>query len=271
MKISNKVLIVIFWASVLNVAFGQEDWGADLRRIADTVESENRITKKRILIKEPSLSAKDRAKIQPDREDSVKYSEFLKQKNTQLVKILLDPKCSNHLVLDIKDKKCVSAFPLKGNGSFYSFRNGSYFDSPFADIHYVDDTFEVGFKDELLGILVELGDIPIESLSLKSGDVWALNDFKIANKSSTLKKQKAELKKGIAGFNQRIYTDRVLAKTDFTYLVRTIAFQYPEQAENDKRIDAILAFRVIKKDEESVTILWHGFDWRSAPKLKRNQ
>jgi hypothetical protein len=268
MKISGWILTTLFFSFGLSISFAQEDWGSDLRRLADMSESENRISKRRIVIQEPAISAKDRAKILPDREDFIKYSAFLKLKNTQLVKILLDPKCNNHLVVNIKDEQCTAAFPLKGNGSYYSFRTGSHFDSPFADIHYIDGNFEVGFKDELLGILVELGDVPIETLSLKSTDVWVLSDFKAANKSAMLEKQKAELKKGIVKLNQRVYTDKVSAKSDTTYLIRTIAYQYKEQAVNDKRIDAVLAFRVVKKDEGSVTILWHGLDWKYAPKLK---
>lgn len=225
--------------------------------------------KRPIFIEEPRLSAEDFAKIQPDREDFSKYSQILALKNTGLVKILLDPKCSN-LIIDLKDEKCSQAFPLKGSGSFYSFRTNSHADSPSADIHYIDGKFEVGFKDELLGILVELGDVPIESLDLINNDVWVLNDFKISNKLSAVEKQKAEIKQGISKFN-RTFTSKISVKPDTTYLVRTIAYRYSEQAINDKRIDALLAFRVVKKEANAVTILWRGLNWKDSPKLKMDK
>ena len=219
------------------------------------------------IFEENSLPPQERAKINPLKEDYDRFSAFLSGKDTGLVKIILDPKCGSALVVDVNDARCSEVFPLKGNGAYYSFRLGSHAKSSASDIYYADGKFEVGFEKELLGILVELGDIPIESVDLKNADVKLLKDFKIFNKAELVEQQKIELKNGIQ-VSQKLYLDKVLVKPDTTYLIRTIAFRYEEQAVNDKRIDALLTFRVVRKTHNSVTILWKGLNRKDSQKLK---
>lgn len=237
----------------------------NLQKLVSTTDGTNSNSKRpsfiRELFEEKSLAPEERAKITPAQEDYSKFADFLSKKDTGLVKILLEPKCGNSMVVDINDPKCSDVFPLKGNGAYYSFRLGSHAKSAASDIYYADGKFEVGFEKELLGILVDLGDKQIELLEKKDSTVDALKDFKVPKDYAGLSALKLELKKGIVQNGVKYY-DNLTVKMNTTYLIRTVAYQYAEQAFNDKRIDTVLAFRVVKIENDSITILWKRLNWK---------
>ena len=102
----------------------------------------------------------------PDPDDSAPYRDFLKQKNTGIIKLVADRGCADNAKVVNASLDC-SKYPMPGAGSGYSFRFGDYRMHHLSDIVFRNGKFEsLGVLDH--GIMVDLGDVPIDSVTEKS-------------------------------------------------------------------------------------------------------
>ncbi len=233
--------------------------------VYDTGIISRRFPRKRIIREQP-LAPNQIAKITPAREDFEKYSEFLDSEKTGLVKILSDPGC-NVLKLQINDPKCSNALPIKGSGSYYSFRTFKHSGEDWADIHYINNKIKVGFSDQSLGYISDLGDTSIESLSLKSPQVKFIRSLPRPKTYKVLEITKNLAKTGIVKDNFT-YSDQVNVELGNTYILRSIGYRWEDQAFNDKRVEAVVAFKVVNVGSEGeITILWRRLKEKKSPKL----
>lgn len=214
------------------------------------------------------LSPEDQARLTPAEGDFEKYKEFLKNSDAGLAKILPDPNCSSEFVIDLNDSKCGAALSIPGRGAFFSFRVKRNFPLPYADIHFDDGAFKVGGKSEL-GIISKLGDIKIENIELTTPGITPIHKFKPAKTEAEIRKQEEQVNKGFSaeGFT---YSSKAAVELNQTYVVRTIAFRHYEQYFNDRRIDILIVFRVVKRDADgALTILWRRLSKNSSPQVTR--
>ena len=114
--------------------------------------------------------------LAPNKEDLKKYAQFLRQSNTGLLKLIADQGCAeNTNVLDVSEV-CLK-YSMPGAGSSYSFRTENYRIRRLSDLTYADDSFQsLGILAH--AILVNVGDIPLEQISLQTKGLKFLTEFK---------------------------------------------------------------------------------------------
>jgi hypothetical protein len=224
------------------------------------------------LRKKPTKDQKKQ--LSPGNEDLTKYARFLKEPNTGIFRLLPDLNCDeNPLVIKV-DEKCLSAIP---ESSFYSFREKEYTPEILSDIR-LENNHLVTNGILAQGILVSLGDVPLENVSLKSEGMAFLNAYSPHTSAADAQKQFLEMAKGVSS-GQYAYRKAFPVKVDTTFALRVIAYRGNffrmfrgyryDLLEGDKRIDLTLAFRVIRKGTDGgVTLLWKELQRRKSPRIE---
>lgn len=190
------------------------------------------------------------------------FEGFLRQPDTGLIRI--HPWGKSHRVVSVNDLDDGRRPEFSLHASIYSFSkekhgNGlSGFVDPrlgWAELKLGEGKFFTGFTGESLGVLVALGDTPLESITPQAPGVVGLaniippGDYLEASALS---------RRNRAGFeiDKFAYGSSLAAKVNTTYVLRSTA---------NKRSDLLVAFRVTRQDEDgSLTIVWRKL--RSYPK-----
>ncbi len=221
---------------------------------------------------------KIKAALAPNSEDSAQYKDFLQQAKTGLFRLMPNRDCSQKYIVSANEDCQNSTFA----GEFYSFRAKNY-NSDFFDLTFKDgELISKGFLAQ--GILVSLGDVPLENLLPTSNGVKFLFDFEPQTENKAVKKQFAEIAFGI-NFDGYKYTKSEKALLNTTYALRVVAYRPDNkvrfgknemnaqdlkffQSKGDKRTDLTLAFRIVRKDADgSLSILWKELNRQEAPKI----
>jgi hypothetical protein len=200
------------------------------------------------------------------------YSDFLKQSRTGLIKLFPDLGCADAYVVRADDK-CLNWIP---NSAFYSFREKEHTTVYLSDLIYKNGFF---VTDGILsqGILVALGDVPLEEVSLASEGANFLLNYKPEPNSMDAFKQFIQISRGVKD-GKFEYRKAVPAIENTTYMIRVIAYKghfYTvyrgwgfDMLYDDNRIDTTLAFRVLRKaEDESITILWKELTRKESPRI----
>ena len=209
--------------------------------------------------------------LAPPAQDLEKYKNFLRQSKTGLFRLKPNFECNQEYLVRV-DGDCQNSLPI---GEFYSFRTRDYSLERFSDLTFKDGKF-ISRKFPVQGILVSLGNIPLENVSLDSAGIKFLVDFKPAKESSEVIKQFRKIAQGV-DFNGFHYASSLSAAVNTTYAFRIIAYRIENQIRfwrnderfsRDKRIDLTVAFRVIRKESDgSLIILWKELNRQKAPKM----
>jgi hypothetical protein len=217
--------------------------------------------------------------LSPRADDRERYKTILAQPRTGIFKLYPDADCISRAVVRV-DGPCAEHIP---EGSTSAFRD----DSLTPDIHFNHGQLVgTGFFSQT--IMVDLGDMPIESVGLASPGVRYLSSFQPARTVAGAAEQYGEIVKGITADGYK-FTLSTPVKADNTYAMRIVAyrnttyrgFRLRPPADlsadhfrfgllyRDNRKDLIVAFRIVRKaDDGSVTIVWRELDRRKSPELK---
>jgi len=217
--------------------------------------------------------------VAPDAEVEKLFSEFLRQKNTGLIKLVPEKNCGETANVVNAAPECAK-YTMPGGGASFSFRTENYRIRHLGDLNYTGKSFRA-FGTLAHGIFVSLGDISLDKIDLKSGGLDFLAKFQPAADFKEAGEIAVKLDKGIVNENFT-YKNLLPAAENTTYAMRSIAYQGTimrsiqgltyNELEVDKRKDVIVVFRVVKRDADgSVTILWKELSNKNAPKLKENK
>ena len=185
-----------------------------------------------------------------------------------MLKLNANVRCAENPVVVSADEDCIK-YNIPGGGTAFSFRYRSYRIPRLSDLALQRDVLRADGVLQL-GIIVDLGDIPIEDVTIITPGMKYLTSFRpTVSSKNDLDVVDLELGKGIEadGF---LYRKGFYAIVNKTYGLRTIAFKanLPEFA-FDKRQDTMVAFRVVKVDTNGdVTVVWHELERRDAPSIK---
>jgi len=135
-------------------------------------------------------------------------------------------------------------------------------------------------------ILVDLGDVPIEHVTLESPGVDVLNSFTPGTEFEAANKQFRDIATGIRSGPWNL-SRSIMPQSDRTYAIRVVAFDNKDNIQkrliqrrgrpdltlwmfqgiqSDKRIDVIVTFRVIRVEEDgNITILWKQLTRKKSP------
>lgn len=218
---------------------------------------------------------KELKNLMPSPELLSKYDKFLQQPNTGIFKLSGDSSCSINEKVIVATENCLEK-DIPGAGTAYSFRVKSHRLLHLADVILDKDIIR---SDGIIqqGIMVNLGDLELESVSAQTDGIKFLLDFKPSTTVEDLQKTDQELGDGIKadGF---IYQYGFYADDKTTFALRSIAyrnkiprsvsgFRYNEM-DFDKRKDILVVFRIIEKETNGdITVLWKELFQQDSPKL----
>ena len=231
-------------------------------------------------VRQFNITEEDKKYLEPNTELKAKHASFLKLSKTGLIRLAPDIGCNySELIVDAREKCLQNSIP--GGGAYYSFRRSKYVLPTVADLRFYENSFSVAGRIAG-GVMVALGDIPLEQLNSKSEGVKYLAELVPATVREKANRQMTEFQNGLRKDNY-IYTRALPLNPKTVYAVRIIAYQPDEfsknlkstkdlydfiQLEEDKRADIIMAFRVVEiNNDGSIWVLWRELFRRDAPKL----
>ncbi len=216
-------------------------------------------------------------KIAPSSGLMQKFNEFLRADNTGLFKLLVDVGCADNTNIVVAKEKCLK-FSMPGAGNSYSFRTNNYRIRHLADLTFSGKNFYVSGV-LMHGIMVNIGDVPLESVTLQTDGLKFINEFQPTDDFEKAKVLDRQFVTGVTkdGF---FYSRGLASAENTTYILRSIAYDgrvmrsvrgipYNE-LDFDKRKDVTVAFRIVSLDADgSLTILWKELSRKDAPKFKK--
>ena len=218
------------------------------------------------------LTREQKQLLLPNKEVSDKYYNFLQEPETGLIRLSNDIGCHSNPYILRADDDCRQSIP---EGSSFSFRKKKHIQAYLADIRIKDNLL---ISDNYLSqnIIVKLGDVSLENLSPASEGIKFLRQFVPASESKEAKKQFVEIVKGIS-VGKYEYRKVIPAVENTTYAMRVIPYRasvYKKYRglvynvfDNDKRVDLLVVFRVVKKEDGYITLLWKELEKKKAPKI----
>jgi hypothetical protein len=205
------------------------------------------------------LTQLEKGLLSPTQEDLARFATFLKLPDTGLIRLLPKGKYeySNYLV-SASDAKPLT-LPVTGGGAAYSFTKKRHELSEWSEIALQDGKLFSGFSGGALGFIANLGDVPLEGISLKTPGVADLQKLGRPRSRSEAVEQSQRNSQGFMTGSFTYYSV-IPGVPGFTYVLRSVA---------EGRADLLIAFRLCRKDEDgSLIILWKLLKKDSAPYLK---
>ena len=216
-------------------------------------------------------NSKEKRLLAPAAEDLQGYAAFLRGRDTgafRLLKFIPRRKVVDANSPDIEWRKGFSAFASEY--SFVKKKHGhgvnGWGDARFgwAELRLRNASFSTGFMNQSLALLVQLGDVPLEDVTSSTAGVSELTQLvPPADQASALELSK-KLFRGYRA-NGFVYASGLLASVNTTYVLRSVL---------NKRVDHLVAFRVVRIDDLGVTIVWKELEeyrkpWWTAPKTRK--
>jgi len=207
---------------------------------------------------EKNLAPAQKKLLDPAPEDLARFKEILRQPDTGIIRLI--PFTYEFPAMTVAaGPNSRNAVPIIGGGAFYSFMKNTHVQSRWSDIQLRDNHLLSGFSGGALGLMVQIGDTPIESVTAKSPGV----DFLVNMvPPTTYQEATDQSKRNSEGFivNSLTYRSFLSVAVDVTYALRSITYE---------RSDMVIAFRIIRRDEDgSVTLLWKNLQKLQGPRLK---
>lgn len=211
-----------------------------------------------------------------DKNDLKKHAAFLRQPQTGLTKLVADRGCAESPNVVYVAEEC-RKYQMPGAGSSFSFREKNYRLRRLSDLTYDAG----GFRSSGLlshAILVNIGDATLENISLQTNGLKFLTAFETVTDFEPARQADKKIAEGIEsdGF---FYSRRAEAKENSTYILRVVAYRgnlyralgglVYDELDFDERRDVTVAFRIVSRDAESVTILWRILSDQKAPAIKK--
>jgi hypothetical protein len=192
-----------------------------------------------------------------------------------IFRLAADGKCDEPDKGPLREAVC-SKYSMPGNGSSYSFRTNGYRIARLADLRYTEDGLRAGSRFTM-GIMGQLGDSDLESISTGSHGVRQVAGFSAPTDLKGIEQQYYKLE---AGFNigGYFYSNLLPLNVGKVYVLRSIAFRGTnpqavrdiiyDESKFDKRIDILIVFKVVRKpDDGSIIIHWRELRNQASPKL----
>jgi hypothetical protein len=205
-----------------------------------------------------------------------KYAAFLNGPDTGIVKLNAESSCISDSDTVVASEKCIP-FKMPGAGTAFSFRTESYRLPRLADVILLNGVFKTGGVFQQV-IMANIGDIPIEDVTLNTTGMKYLVDLKPVSDTDDFTRFEGEIVKGIEsdGF---LYRKGHPLKENSTFALRSIAYRGKylrsvdgiayDELDYDKRRDVVVAFRVADiADNGNVTIVWKRLKDIDSPRLK---
>jgi len=211
---------------------------------------------KEIQAKRNELQSLEKQFLAVSQEDREAYADFLRQPQTGLIRLLPREKYDSEVY-----KKNQQTLTVRGSGAYYSFTRLTHEYGNSSDIELDSNYLSVGFAGYDFGMLLKLGDVPLENVSL---DTPAASFVVLYAPPLTDHEIRAEQRRFGTGATVQgtQLVSRLPVELNTTFLLRSVVYDYT---------DVLVAFRVIRKDSDgSVVILWKLLKQYATPAVARN-
>lgn len=207
--------------------------------------------------KRAELSALEKKFLAPSDEDQAAYSEFLKQPDTGLIRLLPREIFDSEVYRERR-----KSLTMRGGGAYYSFTRLTHEYGFGSDISLDSNYLSVGFAGADYGMLLKLGNVPLEDVNMELPTAQFIWTYKPPTLEADVRAEQRRFGLGTL-VDDTLYKERVPVETNATYVLRSISFD---------RTDILVALRVLRKDADgSVIILWKLLKNYPKPELTRNQ
>jgi hypothetical protein len=167
-------------------------------------------------------------------EDKAAHAGFLSQPDTGITRLMPREKYDGFLL-------------TRGGGAYFSFVRLTHEYGFGSDLSLERERFRVMFAGADIGFLTNLGNAPLEGLTLESAGIQFLSSFVAPTKLSDAREQQQRTGTGFEALGSAYKSD-VSAAVNVTYALRSI---------NYNNSDVIVAFRTIRQDSDgSMVFLW---------------
>ena len=219
--------------------------------------------------------------LSPSPETQNNFATFLRDSNTGLFRLLPAGKYEfNHTVAAHRDPD--TEMPLLGGGAYYSFTERTHKFGPWSDIHLTNNRLIVGPTTKAVGIMTNLGDVPLGSVDINIPGLGFIARLAAPKTYSDL----ADLhRRAVQGFEENGFEfGSVITTTpDVTYALRSISYKKDGYLVNPNEpytrldisrlgydgSDILIAFRIVARNEDgSLEILWRRLQRYQNPKIK---
>ncbi len=197
------------------------------------------------------LKSREEAFLGPSPEDRAAFAELLRQGGMGLIRLLPREE------YDQKNK-----LTIRGGGAYYSFTRLTHEYGYGSDISLEMGNLSVGFAGAAYGMLANLGDTPLESVTPETQGVEMLASHA---PPSSLSKARAEQRRTSEGilFENILYKRTIPAVVNSTYILRSVGYDVS---------DVLVAFRVLRKDADGSLILaWKMLKKYEVPRLEKKE
>ena len=204
--------------------------------------------------KRTELSALETTFLSPSEEDRNAYAEFLRIPDTGLIRLL------PRETYDDNARKDRQTIVTRGGGAYYSFTRLTHEYGYGSDIELSQSYLSTGFAGADYGLLTNLGDVPLESVSLETpaADIFAAYNAPTEEPKVRLEQRRFAMGADLQGIS---VSRRVPLKLNSTYLLRSICIE---------ETDVLVAFRVVRIDsDKSAILLWKVLKKNPKPTMVR--
>ena len=228
---------------------------AEARAARRPPQSEDRVVKRGLL----ALSKDDRNS----------FAAFLRMRNTGLIRLFALESPSYP-----PKKRTFERFPVCG--ACYSFANITHFSGSGSDVVLSHGNLSVGFGWLGYGLLTNLGDVPLEEVSLSDPRTRFIANYRPAETFLEAREENLRFR-AVVTLDGNRYQDSLPVEVNTTYLLRSINYAKrvfasnasADPVRNARRTDVLVALRVVRQDADgSVTIAWKLLKKYSAPKIE---
>ncbi len=216
----------------------------------------------------------EKKSLKPAKEARLKYAEFLKSRHTGLFVLLprekYDPQANGrHSNIPGEAAPTLGSFQwangrksgdVRGGGAYYSFNYRTHQYGDASHLSLEQGHFLVGFSGANYGFLTNLGDVPLESVSLNTPAANFPAAYKRATYIGDSRKEHSRFGQGVV-VDGITFINRLPMAPNSTYVLRAI---------NYDDSDVLVAFRVVEVESDGTAlILWKLLKRYSTPQVER--
>ncbi len=193
--------------------------------------------------------------LAPGEEDRAAFKEFLAQSDTGLIRLL--PREVYESEVNKKNRKTLT---IRGGGAYFSFARLTHEYGYGSDLELQSGYLSVGFAGADYGMMIDLGDVPLDEIGNDHPRVLSLLNYVAARDEPQARAEHYEIQTGRILYGAT-YKNRLPVKVNSTFLLRSI---------NYSNSDILVACRVVRKDTDgSVVIAWKLLKKFPKPELLR--
>ena len=208
-----------------------------------------------IRAKRADLDQLEKQFLAPTAEDQAAYAEFLSQPDTGLIRLLPRQVYDSEVY-----KKNNKTLTMRGAGAYYSFTRLTHEYGFGSDIQLESDQLSVGSAGANYGMLVNLGDVTLDELTLEDPRVRYMAGYTPPSKEREARSEARQFGSGVAGDDMG-YRSRLPVQVNCTYLLRSIDYSTS---------DVLVTFKVVRKDGDgSIILAWKLLKKYPVPQLAR--